>query len=342
MANQSCGIGCTFQLGFGSSSAGVFVQKVKEDGPAAAAGISSGDRLLGFFLDSKVSLDPPYPPPLSQLCQLHAFQLFPVSDVATAMSIALGAPGSEIELLLHTKTGQKVVVKCARTSDASPPAAVRSIMGRFKAGKPVPLSHVFAFFDSNCDGVWSPSEFAAFKKDYAQARALDAELVNVAASYLRNPQGIVTFESFQANFQHLEQPRSALLIIDVQNDFCPPSGSLAVSGGEDIIPGINELRKRLSFHVVAHSKDYHPPNHCSFVSNNKGSTVFTEFKMPSGDMQMMWPAHCVQGTPGCEFHPDLHMPPSDFIVHKGLNVDIDSYSAFFDNGHKSQTEMEAL
>ena len=65
MANQSCGIGCTFQLGFGSSSAGVFVQKVKEDGPAAAAGISSGDRLLGFFLDSKVSLDPPYPPPLS-------------------------------------------------------------------------------------------------------------------------------------------------------------------------------------------------------------------------------------------------------------------------------------
>ena len=121
-----------------------------------------------------------------------------------------------------------------------------------------------------------------------------------------------------------------------------PDTKLAVSGGEDIIPGINELRKRLSFHVVAHSKDYHPPNHCSFVSNNKGSTVFTEFKMPSGDMQMMWPAHCVQGTPGCEFHPDLHMPPSDFIVHKGLNVDIDSYSAFFDNGHKSQTEMEAL
>ena len=265
-----------------------------------------------------------------------------MSDVATAMSIALGAPGSEIELLLHTKVGQKIVVKCTRASEASAPAKIRSIMERFKAGTPVPMSHVFAFFDSNGDGVWSPSEFAAFKMDYAKARAVKPELVNVAAGYLRNSQGIVTFESFQANFQHLEKPRSALLIIDVQNDFCPPKGSLAVAGGTDIIPGINDLRQRLPFHVVAHSKDFHPSNHCSFESNNKGSTVFTEFKLPSGDMQMMWPAHCVQGTQGCEFHPDLHMPPSDFIVHKGTNVDIDSYSAFFDNGHKSQTEMEAL
>ena len=268
-----------------------------------------------------------------------------MSDVATAMSIALGAPGSEIELLLHTKSGQKIVVKCARAADAaSPPAAPRSIMGRFKAGSHVPLSQVFAFFDSNSDGVWNASEFAAFKKDYIAARGsdVDVETVNVAASYLQNSQGIVTFETFQANFQHLEKPRSALLIIDVQNDFCPPSGSLAVAGGTDIIPGINELRERLPFDLVAHSRDFHPANHCSFDSNNPGSKTFTEFKLPNGDMQMMWPAHCVQGTQGSEFHPDLFIPPTDIIVHKGLNVDIDSYSAFFDNGHKSQTEMMAV
>jgi hypothetical protein len=261
------------------------------------------------------------------------------------MSIALGAPGSEIELLLHRRNGEKVVLKCARASD-SPTARIapRSIMGRFNAGSHIPLSQVFAFFDSNSDGIWTPLEFLAFKKDYLEARggAVDSEVFNVAASYLQNPQGIVTFESFQANFQHLERPRSALLIIDVQNDFCPPNGSLAVPGGTDIIPGINDLRKRLPFHVVVHSRDFHPPDHCSFDSNNPGSKTFAEYRLPSGDMQMMWPAHCVQGTRGSEFHPDLHMPPTDIVVFKGLNKDIDSYSAFFDNGHKSQTEMEAL
>jgi hypothetical protein len=346
MANQSCGIGCTFQLGFGGSSAGVFVLKVREGGPADTAGISAGDRLLGFFLDSKVSvvylLSSLYP---ALSFPTFFFQLFPVSDVATAMSIALGAPGSEIELLLHTKGGLKIVVKCARASDSViAPATTRSIMGRFKAGSPVPLSQVFAFFDSNSDGVWSSSEFAAFKKDYLAARgsSVNADTVNVAASYLQNSQGLVTFESFRANFQYLEKPRSALLIIDVQNDFCPPSGSLAVAGGTDIIPGINELRKRLPFDVVAHSRDFHPANHCSFVTNNPGSQMFSEHKLASGEMQMMWPAHCVQGTQGSEFHPDLLVAPTDIIVHKGLNADIDSYSAFFDNGHKSQTEMEAL
>jgi hypothetical protein len=261
------------------------------------------------------------------------------------MSIALGAPGSEIELLLHTNGGQKVVLKCTRASDStSAPVAARSIMSRFKAGSPVPLSQVFGFFDTNSDGIWSPSEFAAFKKDYIASRggAVDADVLNVAASYLQNSHGIVTFESFKANFQHLERPRSALLIIDVQNDFCPPNGSLAVAGGTDIIPGINDLRKRLPFDIVAHSRDFHPANHCSFDSNNPGSQRFQPFKLPSGEMQMMWPPHCVQGSQGSEFHPDLLVAPSDIIVHKGLNVDIDSYSAFFDNGHKFQTEMNAL
>jgi hypothetical protein len=272
-------------------------------------------------------------------------QLFPVSDVATAMSIALGVPGSDIELLLHTKGGHKVVVKCARVSDAAPTSGpARSIMSRFKAGSPVPLAQVFAFFDSNGDGVWNYSEFTAFKRDYIAARsgAVNPEIIDAAARYLITPQGVVTFESFKANFQHMENPRSALLIIDVQNDFCPPQGSLAVAGGTEIIPGINNLRKRLPFDLVAHSRDFHPANHCSFVTNNPGAVIFNEHKLPNGQMQMMWPAHCVQGTEGSEFHKDLVIAPTDIIVHKGLNVDIDSYSALFDNGRGAQTEMEGL
>ena len=128
-------------------------------------------------------------------------------------------------------------------------------MHRFPAAAPVPLSQVFAFFDSDSDGLWTPSDVAAFTSDFIEARsgAVDAEAVQVAARYLSDALGRVTFDSFKANFHVLERPRSALLIIDVQNDFSAPNGSLRVPDGADIIPGINQLRQRVKFDVVAHS-----------------------------------------------------------------------------------------
>jgi hypothetical protein len=220
-------------------------------------------------------------------------------------------------------------------------------MSRFASGSAVPLAEVFAFFDSDNDGKWTTSEFSSFKSDYVEARSLsnvfDSELALVAANYMRTADGSVTFGSFASNFQQLEKPRLALLVIDVQNDFCHinPNGSLLVPGGAEIIPGINDLRKRMHFDLVAHSRDFHPSEHCSFQCNNPGSQVFTEIKL-GNVMQKMWPRHCVQGTWGSEFHPDLLVLPDDIIVHKGTNASVDSYSAFFDNDNCTQTEMAAL
>jgi len=136
-------------------------------------------------------------------------------------------------------------------------------------------------------------------------------------------------------------PKSALLIIDVQNDFLPPKGSLAVGDGDKIIPGINQLRKDVKWDLIALTQDFHPKDHCSFSSNNAGSELFKPFKLPNGQMQMMWPAHCVQGSQGTEFSSELLIDrKTDKIVQKGLNRNVDSYSGFYDNDHKEKTKME--
>lgn len=143
----------------------------------------------------------------------------------------------------------------------------------------------------------------------------------------------------------LAQPKpkkNALLIIDVQNDFCPPSGSLAVAGGDQIIRLVNRVRAEHKWDLVALTQDWHPQNHCSFSINNPGSTLFQPFKLPSGEMQMMWPAHCVQNSKGAEFHPDLVIDKNDAIVKKGMNVNVDSYSGFFDNDHKTKSDLEDI
>jgi nicotinamidase/pyrazinamidase len=133
--------------------------------------------------------------------------------------------------------------------------------------------------------------------------------------------------------------KTALLIVDMQNDFCPPNGSLAVAEGHDIISGINELRDRVQFDLVVLTQDWHPANHVSFASNNEGSTLFTIHRVPNGDMQMMWPNHCVQESQGAQFHQDLQRKDTDIVVRKGMDSQVDSYSGFFDNDHKVQTEM---
>jgi len=135
--------------------------------------------------------------------------------------------------------------------------------------------------------------------------------------------------------------RSALLVIDVQNDFLP-GGSLAVNEGNLVIPLINELRKRVHFNVVAHTQDFHPADHISFASNNKSNPeckLFTPLRLENGDMQVMWPDHCVQGGTGCHFHKDLVIDKTDKIVQKGKNRNVDSYSGFYDNDHKEKTEL---
>lgn len=129
---------------------------------------------------------------------------------------------------------------------------------------------------------------------------------------------------------------TALIIVDMQNDFCP-GGALAVAGGNDIVPLIKSLREH--FETVVLTQDYHPAGHSSFASSHDGAQPFTEIDMPYGK-QMLWPDHCVQGTEGAEFHEDLVLKETDLVIQKGKNPDIDSYSAFFENDKKTPTRFD--
>ncbi len=127
----------------------------------------------------------------------------------------------------------------------------------------------------------------------------------------------------------------ALIVIDVQNDFCP-GGALAVAGGDEIVPGINA--RMGEFDAVILTQDWHPAGHSSFASSHAGKAPMETTEMPYG-VQVLWPDHCVQGTPGADFHPDLDTTRADMIVRKGYNPQIDSYSAFFENDHSTPTGL---
>lgn len=131
------------------------------------------------------------------------------------------------------------------------------------------------------------------------------------------------------------RPDDALLIIDVQYDFCP-GGSLAINEGDAIVPVINRLGQ--SFEHVILTQDWHPADHTSFASQHPEAEVFGTIKMPYGD-QTVWPDHCVQGTHGAEVHSDLTVPHAEMILRKGFRRAIDSYSAFFENDKTTATGL---
>ncbi len=128
--------------------------------------------------------------------------------------------------------------------------------------------------------------------------------------------------------------KNALIIVDVQNDFCP-SGSLEVKEGDKIIPIINKIAAKF-FKVIA-TQDWHPENHLSFAKNHN-KKVFETIKIGK-ITQVLWPEHCVQGTKGAEFHKDLDLSSVDLIIRKGTTPNIDSYSAFLENDKKTETGL---
>ena len=129
-------------------------------------------------------------------------------------------------------------------------------------------------------------------------------------------------------------PTKALIVIDVQNDFCP-GGALAVGGGDQIVEPINALMA--DFDAVILTQDWHPAGHSSFASTHSAAP-FTLTQMPYGP-QVLWPDHCIQGTTGAAFHPALRTD-GDLIIRKGYNPAIDSYSAFFENDHTTPTGLQ--
>ncbi len=129
---------------------------------------------------------------------------------------------------------------------------------------------------------------------------------------------------------------TALIVIDVQNDFCP-GGALAVEDGDAVVAPINAMLADYSLRVF--TQDWHPAGHSSFASSHPGREAFSLIEMPYGP-QVLWPDHCVQGSPGAAFHPDLNTDPADVIIRKGMNPQIDSYSAFFENDRTTPTGLE--
>lgn len=130
--------------------------------------------------------------------------------------------------------------------------------------------------------------------------------------------------------------KNALLIVDVQNGFCP-GGNLPVPGGDEVVAVINELTSSGGYDLVVASQDWHPEGHGSFASAH-GKNPF-EMGELAGQPQVMWPDHCVQGTPDAEFHPALDMSKVAFIQQKGMDPEVDSYSAFRDNAADTTTGL---
>ena len=126
-----------------------------------------------------------------------------------------------------------------------------------------------------------------------------------------------------------------LLLIDIQNDFMP-GGALAVPGGDEIIPIVNELMPQ--FELIAATQDWHPADHGSFAVNHPGKSIFEQIEL-DGLPQTLWPVHCVQNTGGALFAPGLETRRIERVFTKGLNPRIDSYSGLFDNGHRASTGM---
>jgi len=132
-----------------------------------------------------------------------------------------------------------------------------------------------------------------------------------------------------------EAPDTALLMIDIQNDFCP-GGALAVTDGDAIVPLVNRLQEDYAIRIL--TQDWHPADHQSFASMHLGKAPFSTTEMPYGT-QVLWPDHCVQGTGGAAFHPDLVTDRADLVIRKGFRAAIDSYSAFFENDHMTPTGL---
>ena len=129
---------------------------------------------------------------------------------------------------------------------------------------------------------------------------------------------------------------NALIIVDIQNDFTS-GGSLAVPNGELIIPIVNKIQDQ--FDLVVATQDWHPSAHSSFASNHIGRNVFETISLRGLD-QVLWPDHCVQDSPGANFHRELNLKKVEAIIRKGMDPDIDSYSGFYDNGRKKSTGLK--
>ena len=163
----------------------------------------------------------------------------------------------------------------------------------------------------------------------------------ITSNLIFNQNSIVTGHQKTTNSGATKQyngSKDILIIVDVQNDFCP-GGSLPVKNGDKVVEVINEIQK--SFQYIALTQDWHPKDHSSFSTTNPDIDVFSTKKMPYGN-QVIWPPHCIIGSKGAEFHKNLITNKASFIIRKGFRKNIDSYSGFFENDRVTSTGLDGI
>jgi nicotinamidase/pyrazinamidase len=134
----------------------------------------------------------------------------------------------------------------------------------------------------------------------------------------------------------MPRPGDCLIVVDVQNDFCP-GGALAVPRGDEVVPLVNRIAARFSCVVL--TQDWHPAGHASFASSHPGKKPFETIRLAYGK-QVLWPDHCIQGTPGAEFHSGLETQRAQLVIRKGHHAKVDSYSAFLEADRRTQTGLD--
>ncbi|XP_032799639.1 uncharacterized protein LOC116936568 [Daphnia magna] len=251
--------------------------------------------------------------------------------------------------------------------DQEHPAVVDINNGSF----PSDMEACFKAFDKDNDGLMTLSDFAAlcrtlFRNEQGKAYAIeDCRLQEMFDVFDRNQDGYVDFQEFAFCWKQwikpIVRPISALIIVDVQNDFI--TGSLSISNcpaqqnGQDVLKPTNKMLETVPFEVVFYSLDWHPENHVSFIENvgkrklhptsqkKAEEAVLYDtviFEGPPLNEQKLWPKHCVQNSWGAELHSAVKVLDNGIFVHKGIHPDIDSYSAFWDNNKMSKTPLASL
>ena len=188
-------------------------------------------------------------------------------------------------------------------------------------------------------GCIASSTFLAYSKNYLHAHSYNDFKEK---KQLNKPFQLADHESvanIKTTLNYSITKNDTLIIVDVQNDFCP-GGSLAVKNGDDIISIINSLQGY--FNTIVYTQDWHPIDHCCFTTTNPGVNAFESIKMPYGE-QVVWPPHCVIDSKGAMFHPNLEIKKSNSTtIKKGFRKELDSYSAFWENDHSTPTGLKDI